>query len=171
MPAQIALLRSINLGPARRVAMGELRALLDAAGYGPVRTYVQSGNVVLRGETTETELEALLAERFGFEIPVILRSRAELEQVIARDPIGALVTEPRRYQVTFLRADAPADLEQRARAVALPGERVVVIGREVYAWHPEGVARSKLALLLADRKIGGTARNWITLLALVAMSP
>ena len=170
MTVQIALLRGINLGPARRVPMAELRALLTDAGYGAVRTHLQSGNVLLESEATAAALQAQLAEqlavRFGFQIPVIVRSREELGEVIERDPFGARVTDPRRYQVTFLASEGSAELEARLRAVAKDGEELTVIGREIYAWHPDGVARSDLAKLAADRRTGGTARNWNTVTAL-----
>ncbi len=170
MPTQIALLRSINLGPARRVPMAELRALLTAAGYSAVRTHLQSGNVLLESDAApdalQAQLEEQLAGRFGFQIPVIVRSRGELEQVIASNPFGARITDPRRYQVTFLASEGSAELEARLRAVAKPGEDVAVIGREIYAWHPDGIARSDLAKLVADRRIAGTARNWNTITAL-----
>jgi len=167
---QIALLRGINLGPARRVPMAELRALLDSAGYRAVRTHLQSGNVVLESDVTpvalQAQLEEQLAARFGFPVAVIVRTHAELGEVIARDPFGARVTDPRRYQVTFLASDGSAGLEARLRAVAKEGEQVAVIGREIYAWHPDGIARSDLAKLVADRRTGGTARNWNTITAL-----
>ncbi len=170
MPVQIALLRGINLGPTRRVPMAELRALLTDAGYGAVRTHLQSGNVLLESEAApdalQAQLEEQLAVHFGFQIPVIVRSRAELGEVIARDPFGARVTDPRRYQVTFLASEGSAALEARLRAVAKGGEEVAVIGREIYAWHPDGIARSDLAKLVADRRTGGTARNWNTITAL-----
>ncbi len=170
MPVQIALLRGINLGPTRRVPMTELRALLTGAGYGAVRTHLQSGNVLLESEAApaalRAQLEEQLALRFGFQIPVIVRSRGELGEVIARDPFGARVTDPRRYQVTFLASEGSAELEARLRAVAKGGEGVAVIGREIYAWHPDGIARSDLAKLVADRRTGGTARNWNTITAL-----
>jgi len=167
---QIALLRGINLGPARRVPMAELRKLLTDAGYGAVRTHLQSGNVLLQSEASgaalQVQLEEQLAVRFGFQIPVIVRSREELGKVIERDPFGARVTDPRRYQVTFLARKGSAELEVRLRAVAKGGEEVAVIGREIYAWHPDGIARSDLAKLVADRRTGGTARNWNTITAL-----
>jgi uncharacterized protein (DUF1697 family) len=167
---QIALLRGINLGPTRRVPMAELRALLTDAGYGAVRTHLQSGNVVLESEAApdalQAQLEEQLAVRFGFQIPVIVRSRGELGEVIARDPFGGRVTDPRRYQVTFLASEGSTELEARLRAVANGGEEVAVIGREIYAWHPDGIARSDLAKLVADRRTGGTARNWNTITAL-----
>ena len=167
---QIVLLRGINLGPARRVPMAELRTLLEGAGHGAVKTYLQSGNVVLEHAASAVELEQQLAARFAFAIAVIVRSRDELAEVIARDPFGERVSDPRRYQVTFLASHAPAALEGRLKEVAQAGEEVVVIGREIYAWHPDGIARSDLAKLVADRRTGGTARNWNTLTALLGLA-
>lgn len=174
MPVQIALLRGINLGPARRVPMGELRALLGMAGYASVRTYLQSGNVVLESDATPdqlaAELEEQLGSRFGFAVPAIVRTRQELGEVLARDPLGEHVTDPRRYQVTFLAGEPPAQLVAQARAAAQAGEEVAVVGREIYTWHPHGVARSDLAKLISGRQVGGTSRNWNTVKALFALA-
>ena len=174
MPTHVALLRGINLGPARRVPMGELRALLCKAGYGSVRTYLQSGNVVLESDASPEQLAADLEEqvssRFGLVVPTIVRSREQLGAVIARDPFGERVTDPRRYQVTFLASKPPAELAARAQAAAQAGEEVEVAGREIYTWHALGIARSDLAKLLSDRRIGGTARNWTTVRALFALA-
>ena len=176
MVVHVALLRGINLGPARRIPMAQLRALLSAAGYANVRTHLQSGNVVLESASTPdalaAELEAQLASAFGFEVPVVVRSRAELADVIARDPFGALADDPRRYQVTFLTSAPPPGLEATLAAAAVAPERVVLSGREIYAWHPNGIARSELAKLLADRRagVGGTARNWNTVTALLTLT-
>ena len=84
---QIVMLRGINLGPNRRVPMAELRKLFTEAGYEDVRTYVQSGNIVLGSDAKPAELErearALISERFGFEVPVIVRTQAELATVVS----------------------------------------------------------------------------------------
>jgi uncharacterized protein (DUF1697 family) len=171
---KIALLRGINLGPARRVPMAELRAMLDKAGYASVRTYLQSGNVVLESDATPhqlaAELEERLRSRFGFAVSVIVRSRDELAEVLTRNPFGERVTDPRRYQVTFLAAKPPAELAARLKAAAQGAEEVAVIGREIYTWHPDGIARSDLAKLVVDRRLGGTARNWNTVTALFELS-
>src|SRR5436190_18517210 len=102
----IGLLRGINLGPSRRVAMGDLRALLRDAGYDDVRTYVQSGNIVLSSDAQPRELERQMAElisaRFGFDVPVIVRTRDELAGVVAANPLGNVADDPKRYQVSFL---------------------------------------------------------------------
>jgi uncharacterized protein (DUF1697 family) len=173
---QIVLLRGINLGPTRRVAMPELRTLLGEAGYGGVRTYVQSGNVVLDSESDPAQLQRdcaeLISSRFGFEVPVVARTRDELAAVADRNPLGAVVTEPKRYQVSFLsQALDPAVIERLQASVVEP-EALVIEEREIYAWHPEGVARSKLWNRLAGPGLGvtATARNWTTVQTLLEMA-
>ena len=176
MERRILLLRGINLGSNKRVAMPELRELLSNAGFEDVRTYVQSGNVVLRNAETPRALEAraerLIAERFGFEVPVVARTRDELAAVVERDPLGDVAVNPKRYQVSFLADELDDEAVERLQAVAARGERLLVAGRELYAWHPDGVARSKLWAKLAGADLGvkATARNWTTVTTLLAMA-
>ena len=120
----------------------------------------------------QRELHALISAHFGFDVPVIVRSRAQLAEVVAGDPFGDAVTEPKLYQVTFLGAALPAEAKRRLEALRTASERLVVRGRHIYAWHPEGIARSKLSSALAGAKLGvtATARNWRTVLALLEMS-
>lgn len=156
--------------------MPELRELLTGLGYGNVRTLLQSGNVVLDSDAPPDrlagELEEPISSRLGVQSAVVVRTRDELADVIARDPFRKLVTEPKRYQVTFLAEEPGPGLAERAEEVALPAERVVVDRREIYAWHPDGLARSKLAALLADKRLGvtATARNWNTVTKLLALA-
>jgi uncharacterized protein (DUF1697 family) len=173
---QIVLLRGINLGPKRRVPMAELRALFTEAGYDGVRTYVQSGNVVLSSDAAPNALadhaQELVGERFGIEVPAIVRTRDELADVVAGDPFGDLVTEPKRYQVSFLSAELAPEAASRLQEFRAEPERLAVAGRHIYAWHPEGVARSKLWNQLAGNGLGvtATARNWSTVLTLLQMA-
>jgi uncharacterized protein (DUF1697 family) len=170
------MLRGINLGPSRRVSMADLRALLTEAGYEDVRTYVQSGNIVLRGSAkpaeVQSDLQTLISARFGFEVPVIVRSRAQLAAVVKANPLGHVADDPKRYQVSFLSEKPPADLLARMEELADESERVVGRGREIYAWHPRGVARSKLWNALAAKGLGitATARNWTTVTTLLEMA-
>jgi uncharacterized protein (DUF1697 family) len=90
--------------------------------------------------------------------------------VVARDPLAGTVDNPKRYQVTFLDSEPPAEAVDRLQTLAARGEQLVASGRELYCWHPEGVGRSKLAAALADRRLGGTARNWTTVTTLLAMA-
>ncbi len=142
------------------------------AGYADVATYVQSGNIVLTSTVAPTKLagalDGQLQEWFGFEIPVIVRTAEQLAAVIEANPLGDVADEPKRYQVSFLDRTLPKDRAERLAELAAGEERVVVLGREIYAWHPAGVARSKLWNELAGPRLGvqATARNWRTVLEL-----
>ncbi len=176
MARHVLLLRGINLGPSRRVPMAELRTLLSDAGYEDVATYVQSGNIVLSSSAKPAELETAVAElisaRFGFEVPVCARSAAELDKVLEHDPIPGAADEPKHYQVTFLAERAPAASVKKLAQMALESERVVAHGRELYTFHPDGIARSKLAKALTAKELGiaATARNWTTVRTLAEMA-
>jgi uncharacterized protein (DUF1697 family) len=173
---QVIMLRGINLGPTRRVPMADLRALLGEAGYEDVRTYVQSGNVVLESAAAPAELEreaaTLISERFGFGVPVVVRTASELAAVVKLNPLGDVASDPRRYQVSFLTEEPPAEAVKALQAAAVEPERVAFHGREIYAWHPDGVARSKLWNALGGKGLGvtATARNWTTVTTLLEMA-
>jgi len=170
------LLRGINLGPRNRIAMPELREALTMAGFEAVRTYVQSGNVVLDSDLEPKAVarlsERTIADRFGLSIDVIVRTAGELAAVVQRNPLREIAVEPKRYQVSFLQRELEPGTVDELMALAAPGERVVAIGREVYAWHPAGVARSKLWARLASRSlgVGATSRNWTTVTTLLEMA-
>ncbi|HEY6522777.1 MAG TPA: DUF1697 domain-containing protein [Solirubrobacteraceae bacterium] len=173
---QVIMLRGINLGPARRVPMADLRALFGEAGYGDVRTYVQSGNVVLESTAKPADLERevakLISERFGFDVPVVVRTARQLAAVVKLNPLGDVADDPKRYQVSFLTEKPSPDVVTALREAAAESERVAFHGREIYAWHPEGVARSKLWNALAGKGLGvtATARNWTTVTTLLEMA-
>jgi uncharacterized protein (DUF1697 family) len=176
MPTQIVLLRGINLGSRNRIAMPQLRDALTEAGFDGVKTYLQSGNVVFSSKGSADQVarkcERLIAEEFGLDIPVVTRTRAQLAKVVERDPLGKVAVDPKRYQVSFLTAKLSAEVIRKLEAAAVPSEQFVVEGREVYAWHPKGVARSKLWTLLAGKGLGvtATARNWTTVTSLLALA-
>ena len=157
--------------------MPELRTVLGEGGFADVRTYVQSGNVVVSSRAAPAKVgaqaEALIAERFGFDVDVIVRTGDELASVVARNPLAEVAVQPKRYQVSFLDAEPDPEVVERISGLAVDGERLVAIGRELYAWHPDGVARSKLsAKLAATRGLGvrATARNWTTVTTLLEMA-
>jgi uncharacterized protein (DUF1697 family) len=172
----IVLLRGINLGARNRIAMGELRESLEEAGFKDVRTYLQSGNVVLestaRPESVARKCERVIVKRFGLEIAVVARSRADLARIVKRNPLGRVAKNPKRYQVSFLSTKLTAKVVRELEAAAAESEQIVVVGREVYAWHPKTVARSRLWTKLAVTGLGVTAtsRNWATVEALLAMA-
>jgi uncharacterized protein (DUF1697 family) len=156
--------------------MPKLREVLGKAGFDDVQTYFQSGNVVLLSDMSPSELarrcERLIAEEFELAIAVVVRSREELAKVVALNPLGKVAKNPKRYQVSFFDGKLAAEVVRKLEAAVVEPERLVVAGREAYAWHPEGVARSKLWALLAGKGLGvtATARNWTTVTSLLDLA-
>jgi uncharacterized protein (DUF1697 family) len=176
MARLVVLLRGINIGSRNRISMPELREALEDAGYDDVRTYLQSGNVVLASSASAKKVardcERLIADRFGLEIAVVTRTRSELAKVVERNPLGRVAKDPKRYQVSFLEKKPAAKVVRELEDVATDKEQVVASGRELYAWHPDGVARSKLWARLAGKNLGvtATARNWTTVTKLLELA-
>ena len=173
MARHIVLLRGINIGSRNRISMPQLRSALEEAGFEDVQTYLQSGNIVLESRAKPgPKVERVIAEHFGLKIPVIVRTRAELAAIVKRNPLGRVAKDPKRHQVTFLSAKLKPEVVKRLEALPASGEKLAIQGREVYAWHPAGVARSRLWNELAGKRLGVTAtsRNWTTVEALLDLS-
>ena len=175
MTRHVVLLRGINLVRRNRIAMPELRAAVSAAGFSEVATYVQSGNIVLSSrdlpDRVAAKVRRVIGDRFGLDIVVLARSSDEVAEVVRRNPLAAIVTNPRRYLVTFLSHEVPPRFADDLASVANQ-EPFAIIGREVYSWHPDGIGRTPLWERLASRSLGidATSRNWTTVTTLLAMA-
>ena len=173
---QVALLRGINVGRAKRVAMADLRALVADLGYGDVRTLLNSGNVVYSAPGVEPDeaaerIEEAIRSRLGITSQVIVLTGADIAAAIAGNPLGDVVDNPSRLFVAILRD--PAD---RARLEPLAerdwGREVLALGERVaYLWCPDGSMGSQLPEAVA-RVLGDavTTRNWATLTKLHALT-
>jgi uncharacterized protein (DUF1697 family) len=175
MTTYVALLRGINLGRARQVAMPRLREVLTARGHADVRTHLRSGNVVLTSPLGERalaeDLSAAIGEEFGFAVAVVVRTGKEIGAVVAGDPFATEATDPARYLVTFM-AEAPPPDKVDALPRAEGGGDYLVRGRELYLWLPDGIQNTPLASWKWDQLLGvpGTARNWNTVRKLADLS-
>lgn len=179
MNAYAALLRGINVGGHKKVAMAELRALAEGLGYTQVATYIQSGNLAFASadapEAVGHALSAGLADDLGVPgVAVVVRDAQELAAVIDANPFPAAEADPKTLVVYFLdRAPAPDVVAGLVDAAAACGpERLAVVGREVYAHLPEGQARASVPALVGRHLKGHvvTARNWRTVERLAAMA-
>jgi uncharacterized protein (DUF1697 family) len=110
----VALLRGINVGGGNKVDMATLRAAFEAAGFTDVVTYLNTGNVVFGGRASVKQLESVVAEAAGFDVPVLLRSGAELAAVLDAIPPAWVATKDERCEVLFLgrQDDAPGVVDQ-----------------------------------------------------------
>jgi len=172
----VALLRGINVGGKHVLPMKDLAAIFADAKCSGVRTYIQSGNVVFTASADHcAKLPALLAkkieQRFGFAVPVIVRNREEMAQVVRENPFLRQGLDAKWLHVYFL-ADEPT-------AAAVKGldpnrsapDEFRVIGRHIYLHTPNGMGRSKLTSTYFDSKLATvcTARNWATVNTLLGM--
>ena len=164
----IALLRGINVTGHGILAMKDLSTLCVNLGFGCVRTYIQSGNVVLRsklsGKSVQARLEESLEKHMGKKINVMLRTAQELEAVLKANPFT--VENPSKIGVHFLHEPPAKDFLERV--IAPGGEQVRLGTREVYVYFPDGMGVSKLRLPL---KVGDfTVRNINTVGKLVDLA-
>jgi len=170
MPTLIVLLRAVNVAGSGAVAMADLRHHLSAAGYGRVRTVLQSGNIVLDAPdgadaALERRLEAELGARLGLSTTVFVRDLAEWDALIAANPFpGEARRDPSHLLV--LAAATPPSAEAVARLVAGHDgpERIAAGTRHLTVYYPDGIGRSKLTNARIERHLGGpvTGRNWNT---------
>ena len=170
MPRYVALLRGINVGTAKRVAMADLRACFEALGFSGVRTLLQSGNVVFDAARPPDarQLESAIAEATGVSARVVVVAGDELRAIVAANPLLDVVDDPSRGLVAFVDGTPDAAAAARPTDAELLPERVVVGERAVYQWCPDGVSASKLPAAYFAR-MGATARNLRTVDKLVAM--
>ncbi|HEX8223590.1 MAG TPA: DUF1697 domain-containing protein [Allosphingosinicella sp.] len=177
MARSIALLRAVNVG-GRKLPMAELRALcVGELGWKEVETYIQSGNVVFaapgKAEALEKKLEEAIKDRFGLDVPVMVRTATQWAACAAANPFpDAARDEPNRLQLLVpklpLKPDAAERLTERAQA----GEKVEAAGGALWLHYPQGVGTSKLTPALIDKACGSpaTGRNWRTVVKLKDMA-
>ena len=172
MARLIALLRAVNVG-GRKLPMADLRALCGELGWEEVETYIQSGNLVFgasgKAEALEARLEKAIEERFGLDVPVIVRTASQWADLVAANPFPEVAREaPNRLQLLVSKrppdSGAAEKLMERARA----GETVKAAGGALWFHFPEGVGTSKLTPAIIDKTAGSpsTSRNWRTVLKL-----
>jgi uncharacterized protein (DUF1697 family) len=172
----VALLRGINLGRHKRIGMADLRATLQGLGYDDVRTLLQSGNAVLTApgepDAVARAIESAIAERFGMDVGVVVRTAEEMADVVAANPLGALATGGSKQHVIFLSAEPDA---AALEAIGDPApEAFAARGREIHVWCPDGLQGSALMKALSRPAIApgaiATARNWNTVTKLAALA-
>jgi uncharacterized protein (DUF1697 family) len=173
--AGIALLRGINVGRAKRIAMADLRTVFEELGFTDVRTVLNSGNVVFGGSTRALKaaavaVEEALVQRLGVASRLTVLSADELAEVIAGNSLLGQSSDPARLVAFILSsADQHQLLAPLAQQDWSPG--ALAIGkRAAYVWCPTGIldsaAAKAIAKLLGDST---TSRNWNTLGKLQAL--
>ena len=172
----VALLRGINVGGKNRLSMKDLAAMFGDAGCTGVRTYIQSGNVLYRAEPkldkdVPSLVSASILSHFGYRIPVVTRTARELQEIVQANPFLKHSDEPDKLHVAFLpEIPDPAKVEALDVNRSTPDE-FAVLGREIYLYCPNGLARTRLTNSYFDSTLSTTStmRNWKTTLKLLDM--
>lgn len=170
MTVYISMLRAVNVGGTSRIKMDALRAVYESIGLKDVRTLLQSGNVVFRSSLKDRErlvkrITQELERQLELHADVIVRTLAELADIVERGPVLSPHADPSKLLVMFL-SGVPDAAAQAALGKWHKGpEMLEMRGPEIYLYYPEGVGRSKLSGAVIENKLNtsGTARNWNTL--------
>jgi uncharacterized protein (DUF1697 family) len=178
MPTFVAMLRGINVGKGKTVKMERLRASFGALGFGGIKTYVQSGNVIFESDRqSPAQLSRKIQERiqrdFGFAVPVLVKTSKEMEQIVRNNPlVKEKGIDDSKLHVTFL-SDAPSKMAvEGLQPLATARERFRILNREIYLYCPDGYGKTKLSNTAIEKKLSvvATTRNWRTVNALLEMA-
>lgn len=175
MKVQIALLRGINVGTAKRVAMADLRSLVESLGYGNVSTLLNSGNVVFTSghdpEKSGGRIEKGIESRLGVSSRVTVLTAAELAGIVRGNPLLEIAHNPSLLLVSVLRNPADRSLLKPLTKQDWAPEALALGPRVAYVWCPRGSLESRAAEAV-NRALGAatTARNWATILKLHALA-
>ena len=178
MTVMVSLLRGINVGGHNKIKMDALRALYESLGFRDVQTHLQSGNVVFRTERRDLALlcnriENGIERSFGFRPNVMVRTPAELREVIARSPVATRPgIDPSRFLVIFLTGDPSPEARDKVLQIKAHPEELWIEGRHLYIYYPNGMARPTVSPVLLERmlKTSGTGRNWNTVTKLLEIA-
>ncbi|WP_241485264.1 DUF1697 domain-containing protein [Psychroserpens damuponensis] len=170
----IVLLRGINVGGHRKVPMAELRELLTKTGFEAVKTYIQSGNIVLNAaqekSTIETNVKQAIASHFGFDVPVIAKTRAELKQIFDACPFSE---EKKENSYFVLLSKIPeSELVDEVMHITYDNEIFQIINDCLYFYSSVGYGRTKFNMNAFEKKLNvkATSRNFKTMVKLLSLS-
>jgi uncharacterized protein (DUF1697 family) len=175
----IALLRGINVGGNKLIAMSDLRALAAELGFEEATTWLQSGNLVFKtparssGAALQDRLEKETAKRFGVAADYIVRTPGELAKVVAANPFPKEAKDdPSHLLVMHLKTTVSAQSVAALQESVTGPETIRGSGKQIYIVYPAGIGTSKLTGAVIEKRLAarGTARNWNTTVKLLALS-
>jgi uncharacterized protein (DUF1697 family) len=173
MPRFVALLQGINVGKNRRIAMSDLREIVEALGHADVKTHLNSGNVVFTAAHEDDaalarELEAAIAARTGFDVPVVVRTGEELRGIVENNPFPDAAADHTTLHVTFLGEEPAAEKVAALEARDTGEDDWRIVGKDVYLFYPNKTTGATFTL--DGIGVVATSRNWRTVTRLAELA-
>jgi len=175
----ISILRGINVSGQKKIVMKDLQVLYQNLGFKNILTYIQTGNVIFDSNEKKTlvlknRIESAIEGKYKFHVPVEIRTKSEILKIIKNCPFGSInpIENGTKVLLTFLSsAPSKTNISKIQEYVKLP-EKLMVVGKEVYLYCPNGYGKSKLSNNFIENKLGvdATTRNWKSLLKLYELS-
>jgi uncharacterized protein (DUF1697 family) len=170
MAIYIALLRGINVSGKNSIKMDALVSSFKGFGFENVKSYIQSGNLIFHSKVKNSEeirlmIENMIEIKFSLDVSVIIRTKADIEQVIKNNPfLKDKIVEIDRLYVTFLSETPDNNIINKLNLSKNEGEEFQIIDKEVYLYCPNGYGRTKLNnnIFESKLKVKATTRNWNT---------
>ena len=175
----ISILRGINVSGHKKIKMVDLKSLYELLGFQNVATYIQSGNVIFDAAINnkadlKAKIEEAIDRRYKFHVPLEIRTYREIGDIIENCPFGSvdLVEDGTKVLVTFLSSTPPKVRVSDIQKHVVAPEKLVVKGKEVYLYCPNGYGKSKLSNTFLEHKLGveATTRNWKSIHKLYELS-
>jgi uncharacterized protein (DUF1697 family) len=175
----LSLLRGINIGGHKKIQMSDLKELYESLGFGQVTTYIQSGNVLFSAKTNEAgdslshSISHAIEDRFGFDVPVVIRTREEMQQIVTQNPFTEEAeTAPDKMVVMFLGSVPDAVTLAKVKAKINDDSHFTFIGNTLYFFYPDGYGQTKWHANFFEKQLRTTvtARNWTTTCKLAEMA-
>jgi uncharacterized protein (DUF1697 family) len=179
MAIYISFLRGVNMTGHNKIRMTELAQMYHDLGYPDAETFIQSGNVIFTAPGSgiesdiERSIEKSILERFGYNVPVMVRSVADLGNILSVNPfLSEEKFDPSRTAVILLTDKVTDQQLLKVANVNYPPDKFEVIGKEIFIFCPNGFGRTKLYTNFFENRMGvtGTARNWNTVTILYNMA-
>jgi len=178
MTRYISILRGINVGGKRKILIKDLKSLFEKLDFSKVETYIQSGNVIFESDqklsnaNLELKIQQAIAETYGFDVPVIVRTAEEWAESVVNNPFWKEKdADIDRLHLTFLKDLPVPEKLEKISALVFPPDKFEIIGKDVFVFCSAGYSDSKLTNQFFESKLGiqATTRNWKTVMKLQEM--
>lgn len=176
MQRKIAILRGINVGGKKKILMSDLKGMFEALEFSNVVTYIQSGNVIFDSkESAHTKLAEQIRDaiknKFGFEVPVVIRTVKELKQATESNPYYTSDSDINKLHLTFLNESPSEENIKETERYDYAPDLFTIKDKDVFIYCEGKYHQSKLSNAFFEKKlkVEATTRNWKTVLKLVAL--